>query len=317
MYKSPTAAQLNAMQYGRDVAIVFPPRSKPDQMGTIHCPFPVTLTYENTPINACAALRDMELRIGTKVSDRENTPLFCTAASTVYSHGFLHSMLRMVLAYLYGPAVAALYTWHSYRAGLATALHAAKVPDEMIQLIFRWMCPESLHSYRRKGTREHERYINAASQQNVDAIQSSNVVKVQGDEGYAHFLSELNLGSTKRVFSKEAEKYERGPTTAAQSTAVQNPATTRQPSTTAAAAAPAKLSPAPADIKVGDAVVLPKRLWPKETCHELGGAGWTATVRKATATGTAATISFTHARSRDCRPYEDVLVPITHLCIAA
>ena len=40
-----------------------PPRSKPDQTGEIHCPFGVVLTYHpNDPINAAAALRDLELR---------------------------------------------------------------------------------------------------------------------------------------------------------------------------------------------------------------------------------------------------------------
>ena len=74
--------------------------------------------------------------------------------------------------------MALLYSFHSYRSGLATALHAAGVEDAMIQLICRWMCLESLHVYRRMGTREHERLINLASSMNVDAIQSGNVVRV-------------------------------------------------------------------------------------------------------------------------------------------
>ena len=52
-------------------------------------------------------------------------------------------------------------------------------------LICRYMCPESLHVYRRMGSREHERLINQASTMNVDAIQSANVVRVVGDQGYA------------------------------------------------------------------------------------------------------------------------------------
>ena len=89
--------------------------------------------------------------------------------------------------------IALLYSFHSYRSGLATALHAAGVEDAMIQLICRWMCPESLHVYRRMGTREHERLINRASSMNVDAIQSGNVVRVMGDEHYAALLSDLEL----------------------------------------------------------------------------------------------------------------------------
>ena len=45
-----------------------PPRSKPDQTGEIHCPFSVVLTYHpDDPINAAAALRDIELRRAERV----------------------------------------------------------------------------------------------------------------------------------------------------------------------------------------------------------------------------------------------------------
>jgi hypothetical protein len=37
------------------------------------------------------------------------------------------------------------------------------VEDGMIQLICRWMCPESLHVYRRMGVAEHEALIRRAS----------------------------------------------------------------------------------------------------------------------------------------------------------
>ena len=37
-------------------------------------------------------------------------------------------MLRLVLTFLYGAKVAAIFSWHSYRSGLATALHAAASP---------------------------------------------------------------------------------------------------------------------------------------------------------------------------------------------
>ena len=44
----------------------------------------------------------------------------------------------------------------------------------MIMLICRWMCPESLHVYRRMGTAEHERLIAKAARVRIDAIQSAN-----------------------------------------------------------------------------------------------------------------------------------------------
>lgn len=56
----PTKAQLMAMRSG-DFARLAPPRSKPDQWGKIHCPFPVVLSYQDEPANAALALRDIEL----------------------------------------------------------------------------------------------------------------------------------------------------------------------------------------------------------------------------------------------------------------
>lgn len=97
-------------------------------------------------------------------------------------------MLRTVLGHCYGSQVASLYTWHSYRSGLATALHAAGVDDAMIMLICRWMSPESLHVYRRMGTAENERHTRKAMQTNVDLIQATNVPKVMGDQGYAELF---------------------------------------------------------------------------------------------------------------------------------
>ena len=191
MIAKPSRAQLLSMRPGRDGAVVFPPRSKPDQWGETHCPFPVRLTYETTELNPAAALRDLELNIGEQVTDRDSHPLFGDAAGQTYTHHYLHNLLKLALAHLYGAAVAALYTWHSFRSGLATALHAANVPDAMIMLICRWMCPESLHVYRRMGTRENERLINEASAMNVDAIQSANVVRVVGDQGYAALFSPI------------------------------------------------------------------------------------------------------------------------------
>ena len=60
-----------------------------------------------------------------------------------YTHHHLRNLLRLALTHLYGATVAALYPWHSFRSRLATALHAANVPDSMIMLICRWMSPES------------------------------------------------------------------------------------------------------------------------------------------------------------------------------
>ena len=108
MIAKPSRAQLLGMRPGRDGAVVFPPRSKPDQWGETHCPFPVRLTYETTELNPAAALRDLELNIGGQVTDRDSHPPFGDAAGRAYTHHYLHNLLKLVLAHLYGASDAHL-----------------------------------------------------------------------------------------------------------------------------------------------------------------------------------------------------------------
>ena len=324
MVSKPARAQLLGMRPGRDGAVVFPPRSKPDQWGETHCPFPVRLTYETTELNPASALRDLELSIGVQVTDRDSYPLFGDAAGQTYTHHYLHNLLKLVLTHLYGAAVAALYTWHSFRSGLATALHAANVPDAMIMLICRWMCPESLHVYRRMGTREHERLINEASAMNVDAIQSANVVRVVGDQGYAALFADLQLNQSAhskdfdRTSNTALDARTRQLTPAEPTVPTAPPPPGRplrtQPQRPTFVGPPARLQPLPGTIRPGDAVVVPASLWPAYTCRELGGAGWTATVRRVHAS--TARVSFDIAQTRDGRPYEDELLPLDELRVA-
>ena len=124
--KDPTLAQLNSLVPGRDAALVSPPRAKPDPWGEIHCPFPMIFTFdERDPINAASAIRDIEKRYGLACSRRDVTPLFATAEGRPYTHDYLHRLLRDVLTYLYDARIASVYSFHSFRSGLATALHDA------------------------------------------------------------------------------------------------------------------------------------------------------------------------------------------------
>ena len=322
MVARPTREQLLSMRPGRDSAVVFPPRSKPDQWGETHCPFPVRLTYETTELNSAAALRDLELRVGVSVADRDAYPLFGDAAGRTYTHHYLHNLLQLALTHLYGATVAALYTWHSFRSGLATALHAAGVSDAMIMLICRWMCAESLHVYRRMGTREHERLINTASTMNVDAIQSANVVQVVGDQGYAALFNDLSLNT--RAHLRDFEQASRaaldpdarqltpvGPTASPVTAAPTGLRTGERALQPAIIEPPARLFALPEAPLLGDDVVVPAEVWPAYSCRELGGAGWTATVTRVHES--TARVSFLLARTRDGRPYQDELLPLSAL----
>ena len=189
----------------------------------------------------------------------------------------------------------------------------------MIQLICRWMCPESLHVYRRMGTREHERLINDAATMNVDAIQSANVVRVVGDQGYAALFADLQLNQTShsRDFertSTDASARQLTPVEPCSPSAPPPPKRARLQPQPTHVGPPTRLQPLPGIPQAGDAVVVPAGLWPAYLCKELGGAGWTATITRVHRS--AARVSFDVARTRDGRPYEDELLPLDELRVA-
>lgn len=315
---NPSAAQIDAMVPGRDLAIVTPPRSKPDQMGTIHCTHTIKLTLSSCRYSPCAALARMQKRLGPRVTDRESTPLFCTEGGLrhevaadgqepkyhTYSHSYLTLLLRTVLSHMFGATVAAIYSWHSFRSGLATALHAAGVDDDIIMLLCRWMCRESLHAYRRLGTTKHEQLITAASTQNVDAVQARNVVSVVGDQQYASFVQELHRDATGTNFDR----------CRAQGQAPRQPRERQQHAPHQDVRQDKEPPPVPILVKLteppaqGDRVIAPSSMWPSYKCKELGGEGWQAIVKRRAGRETV-TISFAVATARDGRKYEDALVP--------
>jgi len=313
--------------------MVAPPRSKPDQFGEIHCPFSMSFTLDpDNPIDAASALRDIELRYGCRCPDRASCPLFATSDMQPYTHAFLHSLLRRWLAHAFGTAAAHLYTWHSYRSGLATALHAAGVDDGMVQLICRWMCAASLHTYRRMGVSEHERLIRLASGVDVNLIQSVNVPIVVNDQQFAAIANgnfdpagatdALPDGSTP-VADIDTDTLAPFRTAIAQQEKAIADCNATPP--------PARPAPAPKRRKrnadaptvqplytmgdvlehrpaVGDFLVVPREVWQTYPCNELESAGWL--VRVLSASSITALVGFVNATTKRGIPYEDVRLPL-------
>ncbi|KAL1521814.1 hypothetical protein AB1Y20_021465 [Prymnesium parvum] len=223
-----------------------------------------------------------------------------------YSHGFLGALLNAALTFLYGAATASLYTFHSYRSGLATALHAAGVSDALIQLICRWMCPESLHVYRRVGTREHEASIRKAASVDVDVIQSVNAPKVSADAGFADLVSQLQ-GPRGMLAQKEFEL------TRSHAVRDTHAASCAQPP-------PRDRGPAPHEpyvggmappLSAGACAFISRAYWPNEPCDEHKGAGWT--VQIVSTTKHTALITFPRARAPSGAPFEPVRVQLRML----
>ncbi|KAL1495235.1 hypothetical protein AB1Y20_017098 [Prymnesium parvum] len=215
-------------------------------------------------------------------------------------------MLTAALTFLYGEAVASLYTFHSYRSGLATALHAAGVSDALIQLICRWMCPESLHVYRRIGTREHEGSIRKASSVDVDVLQSVNAPKVSADAGFGELVSHLQ-GPRGAIALKEFEQARATADTSDSQRAISARAGATSPARTRTAAPPA-WPPARVPLSGGAQAFIAREHWPRDACTEHGGAGWTVTV--CSCTKHTALVAFSHARDPAGLPFKPVRVPL-------
>ena len=179
------------------------------------------------------------------------------------------------------------------------------------------MCPESLHRHRVVGLREHEEYINKASDYSVDSIQASNVPKVANNVGFANMLSELveaNSAPAKRLaaqFDSECAK--------AVAAVPHDQAAPSRKRAAPSATLPAEPSPPtplsqPSDFQPGKQIVVAAAAaWPTWKCAEHGGAGWAATVRRGSSS--ACKVSFTVARARDGRPYADAVVPKQYLMV--
>ena len=281
----PTPAQLRAAKPG-DVILIQPPRSKTDQFGEIHCPFPSTLPINADPDSAGAMIIAIELARPCRGSARETTPLLADDHGRPFTHSVMDLLLKQAITFLYGAKVAAVHSWHSMRIGLATALKAAKVDDGVIQMICRWTNPESLRAYARHGHALHIDCVDRAEHAIVNAVQSGSVPKVCNSEGCAslHMAFGGNLSKRARAVLDAADDDDDDDDDDGD--------------------AAADLSPLTPTNCLGRRVLVPRATWPNYACEEHGGRGWTARVVEYTRG--AVTLHFLHATTPRGAPYEDV-----------
>lgn len=171
---SPTAAHWHALAPG-DCILLAPCTSKSDQFGEEHCPFPSILPFDGSDSSAAASIRDIELQLPCALADRRTTPLFCDEGLAPFTYAMLSRDLRVLLTALFGPKVAATFSWHAIRIGLACALCAADCPDAIIQLICRWASPDSLHVYRQMGIEKNLYWVGRAQTVTFDATRVNNL----------------------------------------------------------------------------------------------------------------------------------------------
>ena len=172
----PTDSQLNSLKQG-DFAVVTPPPSKSDQFNSVRGALPVYMPYKKENRNAAASLKQLALGVGHSFRsgahgnavfvDNNKRPLTCSVMAS--------AMYRAMVAITGNPNTAKLYTWHSCRSHLATALYAARVKPATIQAMLRWQTEESLRAYMRLSRNEAAKHLESTAHTTVASVNTANV----------------------------------------------------------------------------------------------------------------------------------------------
>ena len=286
----PTTAQLAQLRPG-DRVLISPPRSKTDQFGEIHSPFPSVVLFDFTrACNAGVCLRDIELEQPCRGAERATTPLFADDAGHPFRHERMDDLLNAALLHVFGAGVMNTHSWHSLRSGLACALKAANCPPDEIQLICRWLNPASLRAYARLGTSTFVTWVDAAEKAVGDSVQTSNLPKYNLCEGFAAMHLEFGrpLGVRAQAIIDAADD--------ANATAAEQPPP---------AAPQADTRPLTLDNCLQRRVLVPRTCWPAYPCDEHGGRGWTGRIVDVVRRGHAVRVEFVHAVDQRGLQYED------------
>lgn len=157
-YEIPPPDVLRGAKEG-DFLVIQPPPSKSDPFDVIWGDKPIWIPFQRgQALSAFSAVADLFLYSAPSVEDRWKVALFRADDGLPFVAGGLDRLLHDLLCRHLSPAVAGLYSWHSMRIFLATAMLAAGCSRAQIQAVCRWQTEESLNIYAILGA-DHYRDI--------------------------------------------------------------------------------------------------------------------------------------------------------------
>ena len=173
---NPTDDQLLNLKDG-DFAVLTPPPSKSDQFNAVWGALPIYLPFKSEGRNAAQALQQLALGVGTTFRKQiSKNAVFVNDSKQPLSCSIMASALYKAMVQITGSSEAAkLYTWHSFRSGLATALYAAGIKPITIQAMLRWQSEESLRAYSRLSRHMAAQHLESAANAVVASVQTANV----------------------------------------------------------------------------------------------------------------------------------------------
>ena len=132
------------------------------------------------------------IEAGLSPEMRKQTPLFGPRLGVEWHHSLISRVLVFLLtrACRLSAEEAKGYSWHSFRIYLATALYAAKCPNDRIQAILRWKSEEALLIYARLNDSERDEWISKAAAVQIDSTVSAYLPTIDGAVVAAHLLDD-------------------------------------------------------------------------------------------------------------------------------
>jgi hypothetical protein len=175
----PSLAQLHGMRSG-DQAGLLVCCSKADNLALHFLPHPLYFNFvPGDPDNTALRLRTLYLMCPVLPSLARSTPMFTMSPQAQpFRRDFVDLVLKALLLTFMSPEIAALYSFHSFRIGLACALRAAGAPDWVIMALLRWRSDKSLLTYARINRTVSANWIDDSAAQIIDSMQAPNVARV-------------------------------------------------------------------------------------------------------------------------------------------
>ena len=180
--EEPTQAILQALVPGRDHAVLYPTCSKADPYSKSWGTKPIHLLYSPVdPINAAEALQKLELLCWSRSAQCcKTSPIFFDHAWKPFSPTKLDTIFRELMVELVKlkviiAAQAKTYSWHSFRASLATGLLSAGASGPQTQACCRWLSEKSVPVYAASTVEAYSKLVRKAligKQDNSSALRS-------------------------------------------------------------------------------------------------------------------------------------------------
>jgi hypothetical protein len=166
----PTLQQLNNLAAG-DFLVIMPPPSKSDPFGVVWGSLPIYIHFQDKAENAVRLMAQLFIQ---QPDAAPSSPLLCSSPGKPFTHHFLDRALKAwLISTGMTAAQSALYSWHSARAYLASALIAANRDPHVVQALLRWQSVDSIRVYACLNPAAYATHLQAAEAATVAGIRGA------------------------------------------------------------------------------------------------------------------------------------------------